>query len=370
MHPLDLMNAWGKATLTPHFELPSAEIIFASSTACFYLLLASKLIWAKILPRYTPSPSHVHPHPHRYWPSLSEDERGEWNGRLVAFVICVTASITDAVFWADAIETNTFQFTAFPFTKFFYNFISAMTGYLIYDVAICLFLEREISYTYLSHHIAGIISHVLVLSTADAAGYDRSPHTHFPTHTHTHRAAITMGVYMAEGSTPFFHLAWMIDQLRAKPEGAHLKSGLVSLVFNILSATFVLTFFLFRVVASPIVLYYTMTDVYPAWVAKYSLLYGQVQAGVVVFFVLLNLYWFYVLLREAAALAGGGKVCRHPSVPSPHLPLYPFVGEEGVSLRRRPHGAFGLTRTGRSRRSVPRKARVATFSTASGPSIR
>ena len=103
---------------------------------------------------------------------MPHEKLGEWANRFVALVVCVTMSFMTSSFWAE--EAAVRSYDDIPKTEVsdvHRNLILGMMGYMIYDVAICLFVETELSFTFLAHHFAGLFSHLLVLGCGDGLAY-------------------------------------------------------------------------------------------------------------------------------------------------------------------------------------------------------
>ena len=168
-----------------------------------------------------------------------------------------------------------------------------MIGYIIYDFVICLFVESELSYLFLLHHIIGAVSHYLVLSFRDGYG-----------------ANYSMLVYLAEASTPFYHVLWILRELREqkdKKRGAEWEKGFCGLVFTVFSGVMMLLFFLTRACISPMIAYHASTDGLVWYTANISREVGLLQAGILIIFSAMNLYWFSLLVKTALQVFGGGE---------------------------------------------------------------
>lgn len=98
-----------------------------------------------------------------------------------------------------------------------------------------------------------------------------------------------MMVYLAELSTPFLNISWLLNYLEFSN----------SLPLTLCGGILLLTFFFSRVLWGPYMLYHMIHY----WTQEPQFLY-QINFGIVVFFILLNFYWFYALLR---LLFVGGK---------------------------------------------------------------
>eukprot|EP01063_Lacrimia_lanifica_P040639 TRINITY_DN929_c0_g4_i1.p2 TRINITY_DN929_c0_g4~~TRINITY_DN929_c0_g4_i1.p2 ORF type:complete len:205 (+),score=68.56 TRINITY_DN929_c0_g4_i1:412-1026(+) len=173
---------------------------------------------------------------------------------------------------------------------FEYMCISFMIGYILYDLVVCLFVESEITALFLIHHLSGITSHLLVLMRMDGLG-----------------AFYSMAVYIAEGSTPFYHVAWMLNELRCLPgkDGTAWQKGPADFVFKFCSLMLMLCFFVFRVLLSPYIVYHAATVGMPAWTANHSYEFGVVHTAILGIFSLINMYWFKCLISAALASFAG-----------------------------------------------------------------
>lgn len=151
--------------------------------------------------------------------------------------------------------------------------ISIMIGYLLFDSLHDTYYGW--SFDMFLHHTVGAVSHLLTLAYFNKAAM-----------------YVSMIVYLAEGSTPFLSISWIMNQAKLNH----------TLLFKIASFLLIFNFFVFRVIMSPICLY-TMIHTRAAWgdtdIDKY-LFYGNTI--VVVFFVLLNQFWFYKLVQIAFGL--------------------------------------------------------------------
>ena len=120
-----------------------------------------------------------------------------------------------------------------------------------------------------------------------------------------------MAVYVSEGSTPFYHLAWMLNELQNGPTKKEWTTFVPNTVMALCSGLFLVCFFLFRVVVSPMILWHSWTVGFGLWSSKYSDNLAYTQLSIIAFFVALNYYWFYTVVKAALAHFGGGaKVCR------------------------------------------------------------
>jgi hypothetical protein len=144
-----------------------------------------------------------------------------------------------------------------------------MVGYMLYDMVIELVTPEKLDKLVLVHHVLGLIQHGTTLAHDDGVS-----------------AFFTMGVYVAEASTPLLHLSWMLYKIKLGD----------ALIFKATTLLLFLIFFLCRVVLSPILLYQLLTHAYLYRDAgRDGMLAFQVV--ILVAFVLLNYFWFYKLLE-------------------------------------------------------------------------
>jgi len=148
--------------------------------------------------------------------------------------------------------------------------MSVMVGYLVYDS-----LHESYygwNFDMFLHHFIGAISHVATLIYFNKAAM-----------------YFTMIVYLAEASTPFLSISWIMYQVKLKD----------TWMFQVASALLLINFFIFRSILSPINLYLIVYSE-AIWgntdIDKY-LFYGN--TAVVVFFTALNQFWFYKLVKMA-----------------------------------------------------------------------
>jgi hypothetical protein len=120
------------------------------------------------------------------------------------------------------------------------------------------------------HHVLGIIVHVICRQ------YD-----------HGLFAFYTSGVYLAEGSTPFLHAAWIMRTV-----------GLGDGVFFAANGTcLVLNFFALRIIIPPLLLIHYATNL-ESWAHYPAADIFKPMAGITLFvFMLLNLNWFRQLIK-------------------------------------------------------------------------
>lgn len=148
--------------------------------------------------------------------------------------------------------------------------IDIMTGYMIYDMIVETVLVRKINILVLVHHILGLVSHfgTRYLDSGVSAHY-------------------TMLIYLAESSTPFLHICWLLDKLN--------KTDTV--LFKVLCGIVAFFFFFFRILMGPYVTYGLSIPV-PEWNGCEHLMWLQVF--IMIGFCMLNFYWFYKIIIKSA----------------------------------------------------------------------
>ena len=98
---------------------------------------------------------------------------------------------------------------------------------------------------------------------------------------------LSMMVYLAELSTPFLNISWLLNSLK-------LQS---SLPLTICSIVLVITFFISRVIWGPFLFWHMWNN----WTSEPRYLF-HINVFIVGFFVVLNFYWFYQLIRVVLGL--------------------------------------------------------------------
>lgn len=94
-----------------------------------------------------------------------------------------------------------------------------------------------------------------------------------------------MMIYIAELSTPFLNVSWLLNELKNAPA-----------LLNVIGILLVLTFFVARVVLGPYLLYHMITF----WNSGPPALY-YVNVAIIIFFILMNYFWFYQLMKKVVS---------------------------------------------------------------------
>jgi len=144
-----------------------------------------------------------------------------------------------------------------------------MLGYLAYDTVYELLCSTRADALTVVHHILGGMSFLSTYAYSCQACY-----------------RFYMIIYLAEVSTPFLHMSWLLNELKLTN----------TVLFKYCAVTLLILFALFRVCLSPVLLYSFIfsEEVWDQSVYLYAL------NGLIIFlFMVLNFYWFYLLLRMA-----------------------------------------------------------------------
>ena len=138
-----------------------------------------------------------------------------------------------------------------------------MVGYLLYDVIYEVMYAKQ-SETVL-HHFLGLFVHLITRFTKSGIS-----------------SFYLMGIYIAELSTPFLNLTWLLYQLQLNETFIYRFGEFLLLV----------SFFFCRVCLGPFLLWH-MIDHKELWVGQeYSLYLSQLVCSL---FIVLNVKWFFSL---------------------------------------------------------------------------
>lgn len=214
---------------------------------CFSLHIFWAFISIRIIPRFS---------------SISKINRKEWYNRGVSLIHAITMFSRTSYYWVFLnSDKKIMESTHHEIVT-----IDIMMGYLLYDLIYeSLFCQQR---DVLAHHLLGLVSHISTrLSNNNAAIF------------------YTMMIYIAEGSTPFLHLSWLINQL----------SLTKTTIFKFCALILLLSFFLFRIALGPVVIWH-MYKFKNEW-NNNNLYYGNYL--IIIMFVTLNYYWFRKLIQVA-----------------------------------------------------------------------
>ena len=228
----------------------SLRVTLIWCVACFAFHFLSMIIIPKIVRNFNLLPSNI---------------RYEYFNRNVSVIhACVMSCIT-AYYW---IYENPSQIIGSKVTLVQALSLDIMIGYLWYDLAYELVTSGNTET--IGHHVLGLISHYSSrLSNNGAAGY------------------YSMLVYIAEASTPFLHVSWLMHQMKEN----------TGLSFTIISGLLVVVFFLCRFLLGPYMVYHLIVHK-AEWYDDHGALYWM-NTAIVTLFALLNMYWFYKLVMMA-----------------------------------------------------------------------
>jgi hypothetical protein len=198
-----------------------------------------------------------------------------WNNRVVSLIHASIMFYRASFFWmvleSGALSVSPVYINKRPISGFESRTIDLMIGYLIYDSAYEFYTNKGVPMM-LAHHGMGFLSHILTRATCCG------PASYY-----------TMMIYLAEMSTPFLNVSWLLNELGHYPT-----------LLLIIGIILVLAFFLCRVVMGPYLLYHLLThwDGQPLWMYI-------INVAITIFFIALNTFWFYQLIKKA--VGGGGK---------------------------------------------------------------
>lgn len=230
------------------------EILQVSSIYCAVCFFYHFVVLDNILPAIIPG-----------YRSSSKDDKFQYCNRLTSASHAAFLFSRTAVYWLYVNPTMEIGETVSASEAWC---IDIMCGYLWYDGIMELALVKATDKETLAHHVVGLISHLSTRLSNNGA------------------ASLTcMLVYIAEGSTPFLHFAWVFHKLNMKNSN----------IFKALGALLLLTFFVFRVVLSPYLIYHMLTN-QSSWGADTEILFWF-NFVVISFFGCINYYWFYKIVR-------------------------------------------------------------------------
>lgn len=207
----------------------------------------------------------------KLWPNLKIPQV-QLQNRTVSTVHAALQFILTAHYWATynprvkIIENSNYE--AFC--------LDTMMGYLWYDIIIELFFTKNVEA--LGHHVLGIVSHLSSRISDNKAA-----------------AFYSMLVFIAEISTPFLNISWLLHAAGLKTDP----------IFALVSLLLMLTFSV-RVCVGPFMVGH-MLLFKSEWGDDTELLYwGNVV--IVAAFALLNIYWYFKLLKMALSLTVSNTV--------------------------------------------------------------
>jgi hypothetical protein len=155
--------------------------------------------------------------------------------------------------------------------------IDLMLGYLYYDVV--QELRATAQWDTVGHHLMGALSHWPTrVMHCDAAYF------------------YTMLVYLAEASTPFLHICWVMHTFKLNSNPAFLP----------LCGMLLLTFFVFRILQGSFIVWHLYENGNQGWEGHEFMRY--LNTFILLFFVGLNSFWFVKLVQMATGLGKTKKV--------------------------------------------------------------
>lgn len=198
-------------------------------------------------------------------------DRQDWYNRGVSIIHAFIMFVRAITYW---FLLNPAMKLTLPLDNFGVITLDIMMGYLWYDLLIEAAKSKK-QYSTLLHHLLGYFSLYSVRASHSKLGI-----------------FYFMLVFVAEGSTPLLHMLWFLSKLRLKD----------SLVFKSLGTLLFIVFFALRIIMGPYTLWHLVAK-RAAWDSRaepegYWLFPSLVV--VACSFVLINFYWFALLLRMAA----------------------------------------------------------------------
>ena len=192
--------------------------------------------------------------------------------RIVASNHAIIQSFICIIYWN--YYDNIFTLPNNDSYKIQYLAFDIMNGYLIFDLLIDtiwnIFNNDNISMQMFVHHITGLISMYNIRL------YDSVPGFHY-----------IMIVFLAEISTPFLHMSWILYHFNMTNVWYYKPIGY----------TLILTFFVFRILLSPYLLYKLINERH-VWNNSISYMF-EVNLLISVLFIILNYLWFTKLIKMA-----------------------------------------------------------------------
>jgi hypothetical protein len=229
-------------------------IPIASYVLMFYLIyLAFKKFAIVLIPRFS---------------TLDNKTKEISYGKLVSAVNALTMIVKTFSFWITQNKFFSIEFNSYRTSE--QLTICSMIGYLIYDFIHDISIGN-FEYDITIHHFLGIISHASTLYTGNNSAM-----------------FYTMVIYLAETSTPFLNTSWLLHQLKFDN----------TMLFKICAGLLLVTFFLYRVILAPVVLYHLIIH-RQTWGEKTidkAMFYGNFS--IIFLFAILNMFWFYMMISK------------------------------------------------------------------------
>lgn len=221
--------------------------------------------------------------------TLESRWRREWYNRLTATTHASTLFIFSLYYWlylGDSTETEILEWNKIC--------VDIMLGYLMYDTSHELFINTltnkdKPDVLTIAHHVMGAIS----------LGSARFLDCH-------EAMRLQMFIFLAECSTPFLHVGWLLYQFNISPNDSN--------TFIFTSFFLLSLFFSFRVVLGPILVYHTVYEA--SMFSRFPELY-YLNVFIVVGFTLLNFFWFYALVAMFFKPSKTGKKTDSETLKSP-----------------------------------------------------
>lgn len=240
--------------ISAHILYDSLALSFGWCLSCISIHILWSIFSANMIPRFTKIES--------------KKQRKAWYNRGVSTIHASVMFTITLYYW---IYINPEVQISKAGNRIEARALDMMMGYLYYDIIYELFTTRQADA--LSHHILGLISHLSSrLSNNKAAAF------------------YSMLVYIAEGSTPFLNISWLLHLLQLKN----------TVIFKSFAGILIISFFICRILLGPFMVYH-MINHREEWGEGKGALF-LFNTTIVSIFAILNFYWFHKLLAVALNL--------------------------------------------------------------------
>lgn len=228
-------------------------IVYCAICFLFHVYVLSKVLFPVI-------PGYKH---------MSPEIKFQFCNRFTAATHAALLFVRTVIYWVYINPSMEIKETGGPFEA---RGVDLMIGYLFYDIVLEIWLWlglkwvgcKQTNKEVLAHHLVGLVTQGSArLSNSGAAAF------------------YCMMVYIAEGSTPFLHCAWLLQTLSMKDSKMFLVAG----------GALLLTFFVFRVMLSPYFSYHLLYYK-SAWGPNSDVMFWF-QFSCSIFFWVINYFWFY-----------------------------------------------------------------------------
>jgi hypothetical protein len=247
-------------------EALGAEVVLIYAAICTFINVAAKFL---LQPYYFPTLS-----------PLSPADLKALHLRLVGALNSIVITALSAIWFIPRVSVAEHGVLLIPVGGQSLDLIQSrafqlMMGFLLYDCFADCYVNG-LTVDMGLHHITGSVSNILILLTGRGGEW-------------------MMWIMLAEGSTPFLHIGWILHKL-----------GYDGLWYKVNGYTLVLTFTLLRAISPLFILNSMITHrTLPVWTGYESCF--NLHLIITAFFTLLNWFWYVKLLKMAGLLPEGKK---------------------------------------------------------------